>query len=244
LLLAATQPLSYRVGDLDPDPLAFRTQEQAARILDYGLAPNDGSGAVGLSGATVLTDARGRAILLGWIHGTSQGQRWSGVMALPRLLHLDGARLLQEPLPELLALRSRRAAFLKAGLLRDRAWLLDGPRGNAFEAVVEIKPGTATNFGVRLRGGEGAPEAWALRCADGRLTVAGHAVPYENSPGKVLSLRLFLDKSVLEAFLDSGRVVATAVLKNPSTDLRVEVFAESGDVQVQRFEVWQMRAGW
>ena len=245
VLLQSTQPISYRLGDFDTNKIAFRSREKQARPLDYGPEKKDAPAGGGLQGATVFTDPKGRVILLGSISGFKSPHLWNGVLALPRLLRLEGDQLLQEPLPELAQLRGRRTAWFKPVALTNSTRLLDGPRrqplGNALELLAEIKPGTATNFGVRLRGAVPGPADLVIRYSPGRLNVAGRAVPYTHPAGEVFILRLFLDKSVLETFIDGGRVALTQVIPPVAADLRAEIFAEGGAIFVPRGEAWEMR---
>ena len=246
--LQSSPPASYRVGEFDTNKIAFHSREKQARPLDYGPPNKDVPDDGGLRGTTVFTDAKGRTILLGNIGGGNSPGSWSGVMSLPRLLRLEGDQLLQEPLPELAQFRGRRSALVRPAALTNSTRLLTGPRGrsigNTFELRVEIAPGTATNFGVRLGGAQPDPADIVVRCMPGRLNVAGREVPYPPPPGSVFTLRLFLDKSVLEAFIDGGRIAVTRVIPPVAADVRVEVFAEGGTVFVQQFEAWEMRPIW
>ena len=78
----------------------------------------------------------------------------------------------------------------------------------------------------------------------GRLNVAGREVPFSLAPGEVFKLQFFFDKSVLEAFAGDGRIAVTRVVYPPSPDLRVELFAEGGTIQVQKLEGYEMTPVW
>jgi spore coat protein H len=246
--LQSSVPTSYRVGEFDTNKIAFRSQEKQARPLDYGPEKKGVPAAGGLAGATVFTDSKGRAILLGGISGFKSQGRWDGVLSLPRRLRLEGDQILQEPLPELAQLRGRRLGLVKPVTLTNSTRFLDNPRGrqlgNALELRAEILPGTATNFGVRLRGAQPGAADIVVRYTPGRLNVAGREVAYTHPAGTVFTLRLFLDKSVLETFIDDGQLVVTQVIAPAAADVRPEIFAEGGTVLVQQFETWEMRPLW
>jgi sucrose-6-phosphate hydrolase SacC (GH32 family) len=243
VLIQSAAPINYRVGDFDTNTIQFRGREEQPRILDYGPEKKDASEGRGLYGTTVFTDVKGRTILLGWIGGFKPQRQWNGVMSLPRLLRLAGEQLLQEPIPELAQLHGRRVAMRPAGLT-NAARVLEGLHGDALDVTIEIKPGTATAFGVRLRGPEAAPGDVVIRRAPGLLNVAGRAVPCISNPGEVFKFRFLLDKSVLEAFVGDGQIAVTRVIYPPSPNLQVEVFAEGGTIQVQRLEGYEMRSIW
>ena len=103
VLIRSTYPISYLVGDFDPDAIALRRTTEV-RVLDYGYGGEKMPSPLqrGIYGTTVFTDPTGRTILLGWVSGFRPDRGWNGCMSLPRLLHLDGQnRLIQTPAPEL-----------------------------------------------------------------------------------------------------------------------------------------------
>jgi sucrose-6-phosphate hydrolase SacC (GH32 family) len=59
--------------------------------------------------------------------------------------------------------------------------------------------------------------------------------------GADFKLHLFFDKSLLEIFADDGRLVLTRVVSSPAQALQIEVFAEGGDITIQRVESWTIR---
>ena len=244
VLIQSTQPISYRVGDFDTNKVAFRSADKQPRILDYGPEKKDSAAGRGLTGTTVFTDTKGRTILLGCVDDFKSSGLWNGVMAVPRLLKLNGDQLLQEPIAEVAQHHIRRFALLKPVFLTNSVRALEGPRAAALDLQVEIKPAGATNFGVRLRGAERGTNDIIVRYTPGRLNVAGREVPYTLPAGEVFKLRLLFDRSLLEAFVGGGQIAVTRVVMPPATDLRAEVFAEGGVIQAQRFECWEMRGNW
>jgi beta-fructofuranosidase len=233
VLLRDTAPVICRTGTFDPSRVAFRADSGRGQALDPGL-----------TGTTVFKDAKDRPVMLGLITGFPTNRAWQGVMSLPRVLRLDGGQILQEPLPELAQLRGR-PAFLRGTNRIDRsARTLDLVRGDMLEVMAEIKPGTARAFGLRLRGGISTREELLIRCTPEILHVAGKDIPVRHPPGGVFKCRFFFDRSVLEAFFDDGRIAVTRVVLPSTPDLRVEMFAEDGDVTAQKFEAWTMRPAW
>jgi sucrose-6-phosphate hydrolase SacC (GH32 family) len=271
VLLQSTYPLSYRVGDFDTNKVTFRSRDKKARILDYGPDKKEAADSRGLYGTTVFTDTKDRVVLLGWIGGFKTNRGWNGVMSLPRVLHLEGDQLRQEPLPELALLRTTRPMLLKDFALTNAARILETVRGDMVEVVVAIKPGTARAYGMRLRTAPPPvvrrpvpppskrnplqrppeppppepvppdPGAVVIRQSLLGLNVAGREIPYIPPAGQAFKCRLFFDKSVLEAFIEDGRCVVSRVVYPPTSDLRVEVFAEDGTIQVEQLEAWNLR---
>ena len=78
-----------------------------------------------------------------------------------------------------------------------------------------------------------------------KLDVAGTPVPLPlGGKRRTLVLHAFLDKSVLEVFIDGGRECVTQVIYPGGDDLGVEVFAEGGTATVRSLDVWQLGSIW
>jgi beta-fructofuranosidase len=162
-------------------------------------------------------------------------------MSLPRILHLNGNReLIQTPAPELRVLRGKHIT-LRDVTLNSETMVVDGAQGDSLEIRAEFQAGTARAFGLRLR--RSGDEIIIKRSAD-QLDVAGTEVPLNPSDDGTFKLHLFLDKSVLEAFIDGGRQAVTRVIAAGEEDLGVEIFAAGGDAKVVSLDVWQMAPIW
>ena len=59
-----------------------------------------------------------------------------------------------------------------------------------------------------------------------------------------LKLHVFLDRSVIEVFVNDGQTAVTRVEYPGEEDLAVGVFAENGKVTVKLLDVWQMKSIW
>lgn len=243
VLINSGNPISYQVGDFEARKIAFRPRVKTPRILDYGASAKGENSASGLHGTTVFTDAQNRVILLGNISGFKTNHAWNGIMSLPRILKVRDEELIQEPLPELALLRGK-PVFLKNAAVTSASKVVDGVRGDLLEVSAEIKPGIAKSFGLRLRGVASGAEELVIRYSPGLLNVAGREIPYTLPAGQIFTCRFFFDRSVLEAFFDESRIAVTRVLYPSTSDLRLEVFADEGDIQVQKLEAWPVRPVW
>jgi beta-fructofuranosidase len=77
------------------------------------------------------------------------------------------------------------------------------------------------------------------------LSVAGTEVPLKlEGDSKSLRLHVFLDKSVLELFINDGAASVTRVEYPGEKDLGVSAFAEGGSVTLKSFEAWEMSSIW
>ena len=83
-----------------------------------------------------------------------------------------------------------------------------------------------------------------IRYSSGSLNVAGTAVPLMLSDSKTLKLHVFIDKSVLELFINDGVSSVTRVEYPGEEDLAVSVFAENGAVTLKSLDAWEMNPIW
>ena len=69
-------------------------------------------------------------------------------------------------------------------------------------------------------------------------------VPLVLSEDEPLKLHLFLDKSVLELFVNGGRIAVTRLLNAPTDDLGVELVVRDGQATMISLDIWTMRSIW
>lgn len=238
LLLSPYRPIEYWVGDFDPSTLTFTPQVEG--ILDYSWS--EGEEANGFYASNILFDRQGRCVLLGWVRGFPAGRGWNGCLALPRLLTIgpDG-RPRQMPLPELSQLRSQSTYLSDLSLSGQRP--LEQIQGDTLEIKVEFQPGDATSYGLMVRCAEDGSQGVAILYDGQTLEVAGRRFPFTLTPDETaLSLHLFLDKSLLELFVNGGRTAVTRVIAPPVEHVRVALVATEGSCLVKTLEAWSMQA--
>ena len=244
VLLRSTYPISYLIGELDPHAVALHLKTQP-RVLDYGYGGEDMPTPLhrGLYGTTVFSDPEGRTILFGWVSGFKPDRGWNGCMSLPRLLSLDqDNRLIQTPAPELKQLRDKHLKVENLSLA-DEWKTIAGAGGDALELKAEFVPGDASAFGLKIRCSQDGQNGILLRYSNGTLNVAGTKVPLKDG-ARSHKVHLFLDKSVLEVFIDEGRSTVTRVNYARTEDLGIAVFAENGSASLKSLDVWSMNSIW
>ena len=259
VLIRSTYPISYQLGAFDPDAVTF-TADRPPRILDYGYG-GDVQPALhsrGLYGTTAFADpgglpgseppgdpqrGPGRTVLAGWVSGFAEGRGWNGCMSLPRVLNIDGGRLIQTPLPELSRLRRRhtRVGHLELG---GGARLIPEVRGKALEIVAELAPREAASCGLRVRCRDDGSGGLAIRYTPGTLDVAGTSVPLQLAAGDTLRLHLFLDHSVMELFVQDGSASVTRVNYPPEQDVAVALFADGDPAAAISLDAWEIASIW
>lgn len=246
VLLRSTKPPSFVVGDFDAKTISFQMNGPQG-VLDYGFGespPKDRAWTRGLYATNTFFDETGRCIMVGWVCGFKPGRGWNGCMSLPRVLSLDDDHnLIQTPAPELGSLRGRH--YHNDNLrLSNETRQLDGVEGDRLEIIAEFVPNDASAFGLKVRSSKDGRNALLLRHAGGILNVAGTEVPVPVDVGtESLRLHVFLDKSVMEVFINDGPTSVTRVDYPGEDDLGVAVFAE-GTATVTSVNVWEIQPVW
>jgi beta-fructofuranosidase len=208
----------------------------------------------------------GRYVLWGWLkEGRSQRisewAGWAGVMSLPLAVSLqpDG-KLALEPVPELQVLRGQHWHFEGLELGLDSAGLLDGVQGDNLEIVAEFESDGAAEFGLRLRCSPDGQEQTRIvyRPAPRQVVLERDAssvspdvergecmAPVESAAGESLRLHIFLDRSVLEVFVNGGRTcLASRIYPLRPDSLGVGLFARCGNVKLKSMDIYRMRTIW
>jgi hypothetical protein len=232
LITSPHRRCDYFVGTFDPE--AGRFLEERRGIVDYTdrfYAPN------------TFADPKGRWIMWGWIRGFKEGRGWNGCMTLPRILSLRDGQLVQEPAPELSRLRGGYSRERNIEVRSNSPTLVKG-RGDMLEIIADFRLGEATKAGLRVRRSPDGRHAIEISYDGKVLDVAGTKVPLADVRQPKLSLRLFLDKSVLEVYANDGRACVTRVVDAEEQDEGIELFASGGDAKVKSFEIWHLKTIW
>ena len=193
--------------------------------------------------AKTMLDERENRILWGWIPETRpeaeyRAAGWAGAMALPRTLSLDrdgGLRI--SPAPAVEVLRAHHSQVNGGDRNRDKVLASIRIRDQAGE--IQARFAAKRGFLLRLRAEKGetfAEIAYDPHNKDPELRVNGTAAPFETNEG--VTLRVFLDGSVLEVFANEKVVITARVYTAPSTPLLVDV---SDPTTLESLDVWQMR---
>ena len=127
--------------------------------------------------------------------------------------------------------------------INNSAKRIDGIRGNALEIIAQIEPGSTRACGLRVHVADDGSRGTEIRWDGTRLHVAGFDFPFELSENeRVLKLHLFVDKGVVDLFVNDGRAAETRLVFPPAEDLGVEVFAEGGAARFKSLEAWTMNS--
>ncbi len=216
LLYSTERKVYWESGELDPKELVFHTEKRG--LLDHGAfyAPKS------------QLDAEGRRILWGWVTETRQEAEfraagWAGCMSLPRVLTLaDDGSLRMSVLPEIARLREAEMSI--PAKMEDKKSVLE---------KIEFKTGTAE---IEL---QFQPKHMHLKISDGtqdildvrfnpehsgqEFQIGDTAVAFPGAGAAPHRLRVFLDGSVVEAFLNDQLAWTSRTYRAPNANLTMQI---------------------
>ncbi len=242
LLLSPYSNVEYMVGTFDPDAPAFLPEKRG--VLDSGVGHLDHRGNFSVQATeanyyatNVLVDDLGQSILLGWVRGFRADQGWSGCLALPRLLTLgpDGLPR-QRPLPALQQLRDR--LLVEASVQLDSEQQVLPLQGDVLELEVTLAPHSDARAGMLMRAAADGSRGIAIEY-DGR-TLRVNDTLLTVRPAPAVDLQIFLDRSVLEVFVNNGEQAITQVVYSVQEDQHVWLFADNGSAVISDLQVWSL----
>jgi beta-fructofuranosidase len=195
---------------------------------------------------------------------------WDQIMALPRRLSLSGdEQILIEPAGDIESLRGAHQRVDGMTILANQETVLDGVAGNAIELIAEIDPKDATMVELNVLRSPGREEftriafyrARGYRDTVHRTGAIASVITVDNSysstaadvraripeiaqfsmePDEPLRLRVFVDRSVVEVFVNGRQCLAVRVYPEREDSLGVSLRSQGNESELRSLEVWQM----
>ena len=172
------------------------------------------------------------------------GKLQPGIQSLPRELSLPEDGVLRiKPLRELKQLRSDPRREQNITVKSDTTHLLKEITGDTMELELVLDSSSASEFGVKVLCGEDGSNGFTIasRHASKTLTVGYINPPFELKKGEDLTLRIFIDKSMIEVFAND-RQAAVAWHEYDPMDLHISLFSKGGDMTIKTISSWKMNS--
>ena len=167
-----------------------------------------------------------------------------GIQSLPRELSLskDGT-LLIKPLRELKKLRSEEKTVADLTVKSDTTHRLKGISGDTMELEIVLDTPSAKEYGIKVLCDEEGNNGLSISSGKGSKTLEVGYIdpPFELEEGEDLTLRIFIDKNMIEVFAND-RQAAVAWHDYKPQDLQVSLFSKGGDLKVKKVSAWQMKS--
>lgn len=202
----------------------------------------DGSGL--FYAAKSCVDGKGRRLLWGWLRearpeAEQLATGWSGVLSLPRVITAgpDGTPRFH-PAPELEMLRRALIPKQTVAAIPGTDTVVPRATGAAIELLVRFRLTKATRYGVSVRRTPDGAEQTRI-VYDAERQTLGDA-PLALARGEILTLRVFVDHSVIEVFDGRGRACHTYRTYPTRPDaLGVAVFTDNEPLKAD-VETWKI----
>jgi beta-fructofuranosidase len=253
LLYSPSGPVRYYTGTLNENNELIPENEG---MVDYG-------GWEGYYASTGFVDASGRRLLWGWLPEESRGEDfpvaldWAGVMSLPREVELKpNGRLKFSPVAEIELLRDEYWSWENIQL-DSKGWDT-GIRSRAIEIMAKLEKNECQSP-VRillLRSDDGEEHTdLIIDCASGRIEIdrsksslfpGTHRSAIQgklpDDSGDMLTLRIFIDHSVVEVFAGDETCLTTRVFPSLPNSTGVFLQADESMMNCAKLEVWSMNS--
>ena len=215
-------------------------------------------------------DGKGGVYVIHNINHAKEPEGWNHIMSLVRVLTLRADNTLGlEPVPAVGSIRYDHKHVGETLLSANQEIVLDGIEGNAMELVAEIDPQAAREVCIDVLRSPAKEEYTAISFyRHGHMSVNSNGrgykqdaiaidvsrsslcpdvgarppevAPFELADGELLSLRIFIDKSVVEVFANGSQCVALRVYPERSDSIGVAIRAQGSDALLHSLDAWQM----
>ena len=184
----------------------------------------------------------GRRVMWAWLLRVPAAP--TGAQCLPRELELPADGVLRiRPLRELASLRHDEKSWAELTVKDATEHALDGLAGDAVELELTFASPLPTECGLHLLADESGQDGISIITGAGRksLKVGTIEAPFEVRRDEDLTLRVFIDKNLVEVFANDRQAAVFAhrqIRENPN----VRLFAKGGDAAVQSITAWKMKS--
>ena len=185
----------------------------------------------------------GRRVMWAWLLNMPIAP--TGVQSLPRELELPADGVLRiRPLRELSKLRYD--AKRREGLtVNDGATVAIGEAsGDAMELEVTFASPRPKEFGIDVlcdKNGENGMRV-AVMADSNTLQVGNAPAPFELQDGEDLTLRIFIDKNLVEVFANDRQAAVAATPRYTPENLGARLFSKGGESTVKQVKSWKMKS--
>lgn len=166
------------------------------------------------------------------------------VQSLPRELELPEDGILRmKPLKELESLRYDEWTTKDIIIKKDQNFNLEKLRGDALELSFKLSAPLPKTFNLNLLGDENGEDGLSISFGAGQTTLSIGSInpPFELREGEDLTLRVFIDKNLVEVFAND-RQAAVVANKNIRENPNISLITEDADLMVDEIKAWKMKS--
>ncbi|MBL7697178.1 MAG: glycoside hydrolase family 32 protein [Chitinophagaceae bacterium] len=253
----------YFLGDYDSVAHKF-TPYDHGRFNHGRVAPG------GVHAPSAAGDGKGGVINILNINDAKQSDDWDQIMSLPQQLSLNENKSLHiEPVASVTSLRTKHRYVGQTALPANKEIVLKTIQGNSMELNVEIDPEMSHWVQLNVLRSAHAEEQTSITfynydrkltywydtqaevVLDGSRSSTLNDVwvrPPERAVidrgEKLLKLRVFIDKSVVEVFVNGRQYLAMRVYPGRDDSVGVSLLAEGRNATLKSLDAWEMKPIW
>ncbi|MGO4528265.1 glycoside hydrolase family 32 protein [Paenibacillus sp. 2TAF8] len=203
----------------------------------------------------------GRRILVAWmglpdLAYPTDDSGWAHCLTLPRQLSIQGDKLIQQPVPEMAQLRGEQQGIQAQSTINNESRSFAGFHGIAYELECEISQNDANLVGIEFRASDTektivqynqldrklildrSHSGAALSEANGTIRSCSLDVDSEAEVHNVIKLRMFVDSSSVEIFVNDGQEVFTSRIFPSRDSAGIQFFAHGGKADF-KMVIWK-----
>ncbi len=247
----------YLIGDYDT--------ERNKLVTTGGGDFNFGASAPGgVHAPSATPDGEGNVVVIFNMNAAKPTEGWDQIMSLPRLLKLsDDGQLTQEPAGDIESLRGDHVRVDSMTLPANEELVLRGVEGKSMEIVAEIDPKNASMVELNVFRSPDAEEVTRIKFFKNRGYRNQSVISIDSSKSSILSnvmsrppetanvrlgenepleLRVFLDRSIVEVFVNGRQCVALRVYPGRDDSVGVSLRAQGQPAVLKSLDAWQMNS--
>jgi sucrose-6-phosphate hydrolase SacC (GH32 family) len=187
----------------------------------------------------------GRRVMWTWLNSSNNpGVNPTGVQALPRELELPDDGILRiKPLRELKSLRHDQIVKKDLIVTRNHPLKFSELRGDALEMEITFKSPLPQEFGINLLADEQGNDGLDIIMGKDSKTIQFASIhpPFELYEYEDLTLRIFIDKNLVEIFANDRQAAACPhkyIRQNPN----ISIFTKDSNLLIEEFNAWKMKS--
>ena len=254
----------YLLGDYNKQNHKFKPYAHG-RFNHGTVAPG------GVHAPSAVSDGKGGVINILNINDGKYSDDWDQLMSLAQRLTLTTDSQLQiEPVDAITSLRGKHQHVVETLLPANKEIVLEAIKGNTLELEAEIDPQLSRWVQLNVLRSPNTEELTSITfynydrelafwyhtqsvvCLDGSrssnlpdvwLRPPERAV-VERRQGKTLKLRVFIDRSVVEVFVNGRQYLAMRVYPGRKDSLGVSLLAQGQDAVLKSLDAWKMKSIW
>ncbi len=255
----------YLLGDYD-------TERDRFVVTDGGDFNFGAFGPCGIHAPSAFPDGKGGVIVIFNVNEGKRSPGWNRMMSLPRRLTLRKDGFLNplhiEPAGDIESLRGDPVRVGAMDLPANREIVLDGVQGSALEIMAEFEPQKGQTLelnvlrsadgeevtriqcfrdrGYRVRGTKTLPAVVSIDSAhstlDDVLCRPPETAQVDLEGDEPLKLRVFIDRSIVEVFINGRQCVSARVYPAREDSVGVSLRAMGKDARLTSLDAWQMKS--